>query len=116
MTQIIALAFPFFIRKPPGVGGQLFLRISFLAFIVFLFLLLIFSVWQINEYSRAIFAIQNYQNNLNLASRENKTLEINFTKSNSLENFGNYLEVQPFEKASKIDYIRILDKVVTKAK
>jgi len=34
-------------------------------------------------------------------------LEINFSKANSLNNMGGYVENQAFERANKVEYIRV---------
>ena len=88
------------------------LRFNFrLKFLWFFLILVIFSllavcVFQLNAYTSQVYLISSYERQLNYLNQENKTLEINFSKANSLVNIGNY--VQNFEKADKIEYIRVL--------
>ena len=91
---------------------KLNIDLKFLWIFIFLFIfsLLIFSVYQLNSYTAEIYFIHNYEKKINQLSQENKILEINLAKTNSLWNVGNY--VQNFEKASKIEYIRVLESTV----
>lgn len=117
MSKTLVLSQPYAIARVFNFSGKSFIKFFFFSLIFLLFSLSIVSVWQINAYSRDIFLLQSYGQKLNAMSKENKTLEINFNKSNSLKNFADYIENQPFEKAVKIDYIQDLGgKVVSKAK
>jgi len=39
-------------------------------------------------------------------------LEINFSKANSLNNIGSYVENQAFEKVKQVEYIRVFESTV----
>ena len=71
--------------------------------------LLAVCIFQISAYTKEIYLIQNYEKKLNQLTRENKILEVNFSEVNSLNNVGNYVQNSVFEKANKIDYIRLLE-------
>ncbi len=71
--------------------------------------LLVVCIFQINAYTNEVYLIQNYEKKLNQLTRENKILEVNFSEVNSLNNVGNYVQNNVFEKANKIDYIRLLE-------
>ena len=71
--------------------------------------LLVVCIFQINAYTKEVYLIQNYEKKLNQLTRENKILEVNFSEVNSLNNVGNYVQNNVFEKANKIDYIRLLE-------
>ncbi|MDD2696636.1 MAG: hypothetical protein PHE52_00560 [Candidatus Pacebacteria bacterium] len=71
------------------------------------FSLLAVCVFQLNAYTSQVYLISDYEKKLNYLNQENKMLEINFSKANSLVNIGNY--VQNFEKANKIEYVRVLE-------
>jgi hypothetical protein len=66
-------------------------------------------VVQVNSYARDTYLIQEYQNRIAQLSDENKTMELNSLSSNSLVNMGTYVQSQSFEKADKIQYIKILE-------
>lgn len=68
---------------------------------------MIISIFQLNDYTAGIYLINNYQKEINQFAQENKILEVNLTKANSLWNVENY--VQNFERAGKIEYIRVLE-------
>ncbi len=71
--------------------------------------LLVACIFQINAYTKEVYLIQNYEKKLNQLTLENKILEVNFSEVNSLNNVGNYVQNNVFEKANKIDYIRLLE-------
>lgn len=73
-------------------------------------LLLFLSVYQLNTYAAEIYFISNSEKKIDRLSQENKILEINLAEANSLGNLGNY--VQNFEKAERIEYIRVLEGTV----
>ena len=75
-----------------------------------IFSLLIVSVHQLNAYTAEVYFIHSSEKKINQLSQENKILEINLAKANSLGNIGHY--VQNFEKAGKIEYIRVLESTV----
>jgi hypothetical protein len=78
---------------------------------LFLMLSLIaFSIVQFNAYIKETYLLQGYEKKLNQLREENKILEINFSRANSLNNIGNY--VQNFEKVEKVEYIRVLGSTV----
>lgn len=114
MARIIALALaqPFRIT---AFNAKAFSRFLFLTLIALLFFLLVISIWQINGYSRDVFLLQAYSQKFKAATKQNETMEVNFNKANSLENFTFFVQNQPFERAAKIDYIRMdASKVVLK--
>lgn len=75
--------------------------------ILIIFSLLIVSVYQLNAYTTEVYFIHNSEKGIAELTQENKILEINLAKANSLSNVEEY--VQNFEKASKIEYIRVLE-------
>ncbi|MDP1538920.1 MAG: hypothetical protein Q8M00_02715 [bacterium] len=86
------------------------LKFLWIFLLLIIFSLLIVSVYQLNVYTAEIYFIHNSEKKISQFSQENKILEINFAKANSLFNVGNY--VQGFEKAGKIEYIRVLEGTV----
>lgn len=118
MARAIALALvqPFIVVKTMGfnlkANAKVFPRLFFLSLLAFLSFLLIISVWQINGYSQDIFLLQTLGQKMNTLSKENKSLEINFNKAKSLEGLNKSFGEQEFERAVKIEYVRVLDSKV----
>lgn len=80
----------------------------FWAFIVLtIFSFSVVSVYQLNAYTAETYANYGYENKIEELSRENKILEINLAKANSLWNIESY--AQGFEKIGKLEYIRVLE-------
>jgi len=77
--------------------------------------LLVFSIFQACSLAKENYLIKDSERKINNLTKENKTLEINFSKSNSLSNIENYLSKENFVKANQIKYIQIFESsVVTK--
>ena len=74
--------------------------------------LLVFYIFQVNTLANETYLIQSCEEKLSQLSGENETLEINFSKANSLTNIENYLQNQNFEKVSQVKYIHILESSV----
>jgi hypothetical protein len=72
-----------------------------------IFSLLLVSVYQLNAYTAEIYFIRDAEKKIAGLSQENKGLEINLAKADSLRKAGEY--VHNFEKAGKIEYIRVLE-------
>lgn len=83
--------------------------------IVLAVLLFGFYLYQVNAEISERYSIQEYQEQMSILSKENKSLEINSAKLGSLDNIVSSLEGLGFEKADKVHYIQVLDThVVTK--
>jgi len=74
--------------------------------------LLVFYIFQVNALTKETYLIQSCEEKLSQLSGENETLEVNFSKVNSLANIENYLQNQNFEKVSQVKYIHILESSV----
>jgi len=92
---------------PFSLKLSLILRFFWAFVALIIFSLLIVSVYQLNAYTAEIYFIHNSEKRIAELSQENKILEINLAKANSLWNVGDY--VQNFEKTSKVEYIRVLE-------
>ena len=77
--------------------------------IVLIMSLLAFYIFQITAVISEGYQVQNYQKKISKLSEENKMLEINSTKINSLENIENKIQGLGFERISKTHYIQILE-------
>ena len=71
--------------------------------------LLVFYVFWVCSLTREIYLIKNHEKKLQGLLKENKILEINLSKTNSLSNVENYLLKGNFVKANQIKYIPILE-------
>jgi len=71
--------------------------------------LIIACVFQLNAQTRERYLIKGYENKLDQITQENRVLEINYSKTNSLDTIGTLAQNQVFEKTQKIEYIRVLD-------
>ncbi len=87
---------------------KVFLTIIFISMLA----LLVFYIFQVNTLTNETYLIQSCEEKLSQLSGENETLEVNFSKANSLANIENYLQRQNFEKVSQVKYIYILESSV----
>lgn len=87
---------------------KVFLTITFISILA----LLVFYIFQVNALTNETYLIQSCEKKLGQLSGGNETLEVNFSKANSLTNIENYLQSQNFEKVSQIKYIYILESSV----
>lgn len=87
---------------------KILLTITFISILA----LLVFYIFQVNALTNETYLIQSCEEKLGQLSGENETLEVNFSKANSLTNIENYLQSQNFEKVSQIKYIYILESSV----
>lgn len=99
---------------PLQTSFKLVLNKRSLAVILFglIFSLFILSILQVNAYTRETYLLQNYEKRISQLAEENKTLEINFSKANSLNNMGGFVQNMTFEKAGEIEYIKVLEATV----
>ncbi|MFH1462302.1 MAG: hypothetical protein ABIG08_01190 [bacterium] len=70
--------------------------------------LLVLSVVQLNAQTQENYLIFGQERKLIQLIEESKALEINFSQVNSLKEVRDYVQAQVFEKAEKIEYIRVL--------
>ena len=82
-------------------------KILYFLLVLITFFLFFISIYQFNAYTSEVFFISQAEKQLNQLSQENKILEINLAEANSLGNLASY--VQSFEKAEKIEYLRVLE-------
>lgn len=74
--------------------------------------LLVFYIFQVNTLANETYLIQSCEKKLSQLSGDNETLEVSFSKADSLSNIENYLQSQNFEKVSQVKYIHILESSV----
>ena len=103
-TNKLTLSLPivsFKVRPKPFFKLFLFF-ISLIAFS-----LLLVSIYQLNAYITEIYSINLLEKEMAKITQENKILEIDTAKANSLSKIDNYL--QEFEKVSNIKYVKTLE-------
>jgi len=95
------------------LGTSLKLSFSMKSWAVILFGILVslfaISILQVNAYTRELYLLQDYEAKISQLTEENKSLEINFTKANSLNNIGDFVQNMTFVKAENILYIKVLE-------
>ena len=108
-----SLFYPIFSRKKLSFSFNY--RIFIILEVFLIFSLLFFLLIQTNFVISLAYQIQSFQKKLNDLSKENKMLEIEFTKNNSLKNIEEKVQQLGFEKIEKIYYLETLsDQVAVK--
>lgn len=87
--------------------------LSILGFILIVFLLGIY-IFQVSSLISETYILQNYQKIVAQILEENKILEINFAKTNSLSNITSKIEELGFEKIDAVNYIQVVDNSVAR--
>ncbi len=99
--QTQAITMPFNLLRKPNIKIILF-------FIVLtVFPLFVFSIYQFISYTDKIYLKSSLEKRIEKIVDENKVLEINLAEASSLGHINNF--VHNFEKAERIEYIRILE-------
>ena len=104
----ISLSFPLTLKKRYSLKTFLILNIILIIFLIG------FCIFQVNSLITEGYLVKNYEKQLNVLTVENKNLEIQFGKINSLENLNALVQSLNFEKVDKIYYIRVLEGQVAK--
>jgi len=101
------------ILNPPISIKRLSLKLNLKFFLILnsilIIIFLISYIFQVNALISESYQIQNYQKKIEKLTSENKILEINSFKMNSLENIENKIQNLGFQKTDKIYYIQILE-------
>ena len=87
--------------------------LSILGFILIVFLLGIY-IFQVSSLISETYILQNYQKIVTQILEENKILEIDFAKTNSLSNITPKIEELGFEKINAVNYIQVVDNSVAR--
>lgn len=112
LTYVISQKLLFLPKFPYLITLKFFLILS----VTLIISLLAFYIFQITTVISEGYQIQNYQKRLSELSQENKILEINSIKINSLENIDNKIQELGFEKMNNVHYIQILESSVVTTK
>lgn len=84
-------------------------RLMFFAGLFVSLSLLVFYVWQINDLTKGVYTISNYDKQISKLLEENKKLEISFAESSFMGQALTKIQALDFQKATSIKYIQILD-------
>lgn len=87
------------------------LKFFWILSLISLILVFCLSIFQVASFAQEVYLIQAYKRKINELSKENKNLEIDFSKSNSLANLNDYLK--DFEKVKEASYIKISGTTLT---
>jgi hypothetical protein len=79
----------------------------FLMFVL-AFALMVCCIFQINAQTRESYLIIQYQQQISLLTEQNKALEIDYSKTSSLRNIGDFMEKQEFVRSNQIEYVQLL--------
>lgn len=112
MNHLLILDQPFSITFPSLLRMRFWLRTFLILHFILIFGLLVFYIFQINEMTKISYLLSNYEKKVNKLTEENKNLEINFSRINSLENLESLAKNLNFEKVKKIHYIQVRETTV----
>jgi hypothetical protein len=76
--------------------------------------MLVFYVYLVNEMTRSVYVIKNYEKEISVLLGENKKLEAHFTKTNLLGKITDKARELSFEKTTNIKYMQILESSLAK--
>lgn len=76
-------------------------------------LLLIFHIFQINDFTKNSHIIGTLEEKITKVSQENKNLEIRFYQKNNLTNIESKLAGLGYSKTDKIHYIQLIEGAIT---
>lgn len=106
--NILTLNPPFLVKIRLKFNLRIFGMLNFILLIILFFL----YIFQSSSLTKDIYQVEDYKRKLELLSKENEFLEVNFSKSNSLSKIENFLSNQSFIKSNKVKYIQILESSV----
>jgi predicted membrane protein len=109
MNNTIVSTFPISIFPIRLKKTAFFFRAFWAIMFLITAVLIAVCVFQLNAQAQETYLIKQYENKLDQLTQENKVLEINFSRTNSLSNIGTLAQNQVFEKTGKIEYIRVLE-------
>lgn len=110
MNNTLILNLP--VIRPFVVGQKFNLKALALAGLTLAFCLICFYIFQINEVTRASFAIASYDKQLKELDKEFKSLQVNYSGLSSLSNLEAILVDKGYEKVGKVQYIQVLETTV----
>jgi len=107
MNNILILS-PSFIR-PFILRVRFSLKTVWILSLGLMFFLLIFYIFQVNQVTKASFAISNYEKQMTELSQESKSLEMSFSDLSSLASVETLVSTLNYEKVNKVHYIQMLE-------
>jgi len=111
-NNTLALRIPFPTVFPVNLAKNLSLKAFMTLFLLTTFSLLVFWVLQINHYAKETYTVQNYESQLSQINQETESLEISFSKYDSLANIDGYIQGNNFQKTSQTKFIQLLESTV----
>ena len=77
-------------------------------------LLLVFYVFYVNQLTQGTYLIKNYNKKISVLSRENKSIETEFSEAMFLGQIDGKVNALGFEKTKEVKYLEILDAELAK--
>ena len=108
-TNVLILNPAFVLKNPLFVFFQNIFRIFLILAPLLAIAFLAFYIFQINVEISESYSVLQYQKKIDQISEENKNLQITSLQANSLERIKPLISTLNFEKAGKVNYIRVLD-------
>ena len=100
------------LNPPISLSSALNVRFLYVLMFISIIGLLGFYIFQVNNLTQKIYFNQGYQKDIKQLSQENKFLEVNFSRANSLKNIEAFVQAQNFERIGHVKYIRVLESMV----
>jgi hypothetical protein len=109
MNNTISLSFPIPLGRPLRLKKKFNFKIFYFFSIILIGALLFLYIYQINSTIQKTYLLQGYDKTMSKLQEENRNLEINVAKSNSIGNLELLVQSLNYEKVDKIKYIKVLD-------
>ncbi len=94
----------------PGINWKLF----YLGMLLMFSVVLVFYVFSVNELTKGVYTIKQYNKEITSLVKENKILANNFSNNNFLIKTQDRAEQLAFEKTKDIKYVQILETSLAK--
>lgn len=103
MQNILTIPQTLTVKLPAVViSSKIFLALTLIA----MFSLLAGGALQVQSYIRDLYVLEGYELQLSQLAQNQNVLEVDFSKTNSLNHFESYAQI--FEKAGNIEYVKVL--------
>lgn len=86
----------------------------YITMMVVLSLVLVFYVFSVNELTRGVYTIKNYNQQIGSLLKENKVLANSFSNNNFLIKTQERAEQLSFQKTSNVAYVQVLETTLAK--
>jgi len=112
MITALILNPPVILTSRFSLKWRLLLRFFWISGLALMFFLFVLYLFQINVEESERYSVQKYESMASGISKENKEIEINALGVNSLNNVLSSISDLNFEKAEKVQYIKVINNQV----